>query len=129
MLHNNNTQIHAEMKATVKEIFTYISSLNANTSHISSLGSYVSATDQQIADATHNEVIDALPSGTLAHKIVSSMPNYYSVKQLWVIAFELEKNAEFSAKVAEFNAEVSRKESMRKAAKRAKKERRAAMMA
>jgi hypothetical protein len=119
------------MKTTVKEIFNYISSLNANTSHISSLGSYVSATDQQIAASTHNEVIDVLPVGTLAHKIVSSMTNYsnYSAKQLWVIAFELEKNAEFSAKVAEFNAEVSRKESMRKAAKRAKKERRAAMMA
>ena len=110
------------MKASVKQIFNYISSINPTTSHISSLGDYVSDSAQQLADAMLRDIICNLPENTLAYKIATSNTNRYSDKQMWVLAFELEKNADFSNEVAEFYAELDRKSEVKKAKSKVKAE-------
>ena len=97
------------MKATVKQIFDYISGMNPNVSTISSMGSFVSSFNSQVADGIKNEVVSSLSEGTLAHKIATTAETF-TEKQLWVIAYELIKNEEFSQKVGEFYARINRKE-------------------
>lgn len=93
----------------VKQIFDYISMMNPTVNTSSSLGSYVSATDQMVADNITAEVINALTDETsLAYKIATTADRY-SDKQLWVIAYELVKNETFTAKVVEFYARINAK--------------------
>ena len=83
------------MKATVKQIFREIQGLNPSTSEISSVGTYVSQSAQMVADSIYREVITAIPKTSLAYKILLDS-KFLSEKQLWVIAFELEKNIGYS---------------------------------
>jgi hypothetical protein len=103
-----------------KQIFDYIQTLNPTTSTISSLGSFVTEINQQVSDQCFTEVNQAITNDkSLAYKILHSA-NKYTAKQLWVIAYELVKNEEFSKMVADFYAEINRKENSKKAASTAK---------
>lgn len=103
----------------VNEIFNYIQGINARTSTVSSIGTFTSSTNKQVADNLLSEVIEALPVGTLAHNIATTANNF-TTKQLWVIAFQLEKNAEFCKMIAERNSNIEAQEAARKAKKAAK---------
>lgn len=103
----------------VEIIFDRLQMLNPTTQSISSLGSYVSQSSQMVVDAIRTEVIKNVPAESLAHKIITSADRF-SAKQLWVIAFELVKNAEYTesvvseyeyrvAKVAQKNEESKNK--------------------
>jgi adenylate kinase family enzyme len=108
------------MKATVKQIFNYIGGLNPSVSTVSSIGNFVSSQNEQLADATLRECIENVPKDSLAYKILTSTVNRFSEKQLWVIAFELEKNEEFANMVGGFYKEINARENFkieRKAAK------------
>lgn len=105
---------------TQTQIFNYIQGLNPSTSIISSIGTFVDSNNQQLADNLRNEVMDALPADSLAYNIASTA-NQFSTKQLWVIAFELVKNENFTSKVASFYNELSQEveaDRQRKSAKR-----------
>lgn|GEM_PF-3464480 len=97
------------MKTTVKQIFNYISGMNPTVSTISSMGSFVSSFNGQVADGIKNEVVTSLNEGSVAYKIATTSERF-SEKQLWVIAYELIKNEAFSQKVGEFYARINRKE-------------------
>ena len=86
--------------ATVKQIFNEIEDLNPQSSTISSLGSYVSQSSQMVSDSIYKEVLGFLPKDSLAYKILTSSERY-TEKQLWVISYELERNAEFNKMVSE----------------------------
>lgn len=105
---------------TQTQIFNYIQGLNPSTSIISSIGTFVDSNNQQLADNLRNEVMAALPADSLAYNIASTA-NQFSTKQLWVIAFELVKNENFTSKVASFYNELSQEveaDRQRKSAKR-----------
>jgi hypothetical protein len=105
---------------TVNQIFNYIAGMNPTTSTVSSLGTYTSELHQQVADSIVSEVVSSLPEESLAYKIASSVTPTFSDKQLWVIAFELEKNVEFTSKVATFYNEINRKSNAKAEASKAK---------
>ena len=92
-----------------KQIFNYIQRMNPATSTISSIGTLVCNLNQQVADSFVNEVIANLPEGTLAHKIATSNISRFSAKQLWVIAFELERNEQYATMVANHYADAERR--------------------
>ena len=75
-----------------------------------------------------NEVIEMrgelrqyVADGTLAAQLLES-DAHLSVKQLWVIAYALEKSAEYCSKVDEINAEANAKRAASKAKVKANKE-------
>lgn len=84
---------------TAKQIYNEIKGLNPDSSTISSLGSFVSQSSQMACDSLYKEVISYLPTSSLAYSILTSSQRY-SEKQLWVIAFELEKNEEYNVLVS-----------------------------
>lgn len=90
------------MSTTAKNIFNYIQGMNPNSQTVSSIGTFVTAFSQQVADSQVSEVIQVLVNSdkkdTLAFKIASTNSKF-TEKQLWVIAFELEKNQEFAQNV------------------------------
>ena len=83
--------------ATLKQIFTQVSMMNPTISTISSIGSFVDPNNQQTADFVISQIMDYLPHESLAWKIITSTTDRFSEKQLWVIAYELQKNAEYCA--------------------------------
>lgn len=108
------------MKAT-KQIFNRIQMLNPTVSEISSMGQFVSQSNQMVADSMRDEVYNAIPKDSLAYTILNGNDKF-SDKQLWVIAYELEKNAGYVAQVIAAIEELNRAEDFKKARKRAKKE-------
>ncbi len=95
------TELSGKFKmATTKQIFNEIDGLNPQTSTISSLGSYVSQSSKMVSDSIYKEVLGFLPKDSLAYKILTSSERY-TEKQLWVISYELERNAEFNKMVSE----------------------------
>lgn len=78
-------------------IKTSVNSMNAQVSAISSIGEFITEESYQRAMDVRKETISYLPKGSLAYKIVSTMPDnrYFTEKQLWVVAFELEKNEDY----------------------------------
>ena len=107
------------MKASANQIFTYIQGMNATTSTISSMGSFVSENNRQVAASVVVDVVNHLAKGSLAHKIATSTDRFTD-KQLWVIAFELVNNEAYSEKVAEFYTRIERKANAKAAAAKAK---------
>ena len=108
------------MKATVKQIFNEVSYLNPTVSTISSLGDYVSQSSQMVADAVHNSLVDLLPEGTLARRILLDYSRPLTEKQLWVIAHELLKNDSYCEKLGTEIAERQAKENAKREASKAK---------
>lgn len=97
-----------------KQIFNYISGVNASKSTISSLGSFVTKLNQQVANDILVEVIKNVPTTSLAYKIATTHKGDFSDKQIWVMAFELVKNEEFYKTVSSFYAQIERKEAAKK---------------
>jgi hypothetical protein len=111
------------MKATVKDIFKEIQSLNPKTSTISSIGDYVSQSAQMLSEQLRSELLSYLPKSSVAYKIVSDS-DHFSEKQLWVVSFELEKNSEYTEMLAKSISELKEQiayDKARKSAKRAAK--------
>lgn len=81
--------------ATLNQIFGFASKINAKTTTVSSMGSFIDANASQKTDRVITEIMSALPKESLAYNIISTNKNSFSTKQLWVIAFELQKNASF----------------------------------
>lgn len=105
---------------TAKQAFADVQSLNPSTSTVSSIGTFVSSQNQQIADAKAKEIMGYLPKDSLAYKIVSSSSKF-SDKQLWVIAYELVKNKDYQKDLAESIEESERQAAYQKARKSAKR--------
>lgn len=108
------------MKATVKQVFEAIQTLNASSNQISSIGSYVSASDRMISESKHSEIRPFLPENSLAYKILESNSFRYSDKQLWVIAYELVKNDEYTTQLCEKITARNSEEEFNKAYQKAK---------
>lgn len=108
-----------------KVIYNHIQGINPSQSTVSSIGTFVTAQNIQVADMILSEVISALPAGTLAYNIATSLNvKRFSEKQIWVIAYELLKNEEYCKQVAIEEEELQRKiayDKARKSAKRAAK--------
>lgn len=110
--------------ATLKEIFTQVSMMNPSVSTISSIGSFVDANSQQLADYVTKKIMGYLPMSSLAYKIALESMGHYSTKQMWVITYELQKNNEYCAILDKDLAEIAAREARRKANMRAKRNRR-----
>lgn len=96
----------------VKNIFNYIQGINPSQSTVSSIGTFVTAQNEQVAEMQVRELISALVNAdkkqTLAFKILDSTSRF-TEKQIWVIAFELVKIDSFSEMVDSYYAELDRK--------------------
>lgn len=111
--------------ATLKNIFTQVSMMNPQVSVISSLGFFIDPNNQQTADFVTKEIMGYLPHESLAWKIITSTTGRFSEKQLWVIAYELQKNAEYCAELDKTLEEIEMHEAWRKAKNRERRHRRA----
>jgi hypothetical protein len=96
----------------VKEVFNYVQRLNAKTSTVSSMGSFVTDLNQQVSDSLRKEVMGYLSESSLAYKIVFNTDRF-SEKQLWVVAFELVKSTEFCETVTNFYNEINHKQNLK----------------
>jgi len=105
------------MKATVKQIFSEIQTLKPIVSTVSSLGSFVTEFNQSVSDMVARNLMVFIPENTLAYKIISTSTRFTD-KQLWVIAFELEKNEDYATELGEKLAiENDREEAKRQESK------------
>ena len=108
---------------TAAQIFNYIQGMNPSTQTVSSLGTFVTEMSQHVADNCISEVVQVLVNSdkteTLAFNIIKSATRF-TEKQLWVIAFELEKNAEFSSMVVAHYNEMKAKSDQKAAESKAK---------
>jgi hypothetical protein len=114
------------MKVMIKvgKIFERLEGLNPSRTTISSIGIVVTSLNQQISDDLRREILDYLPQESLAYKIASDA-NHFSSKQLWVIAYELQKNEKYVSNLEKEiadDAEYFAYQKARKAAKRAAKQ-------
>ncbi len=91
------------MKATAKQIFNTISrTLNARVNSVSSIGDYISETTLNIVEAERTSISKIVGGSSLAYKIISSQKvgKPFSDKQLFVIAYELERNDSYAEQIA-----------------------------
>lgn len=87
---------------TVKDIFNRINGLNASGYHAygEKFSGYRNPMMDNIARDAELEIEGNLPEGTLASKIYNDRKGKaFSIKQLWVIAYELMKNEAYINKV------------------------------
>ena len=96
--------------SVVKQIFDYINSMNPTIHEVSSVGSYTTQMEETSAENTLQEVTESLSEDTLAYKIATTTEiGKFSEKQLWVIAYALEKNDTFKNMVISLFADIDRK--------------------
>jgi hypothetical protein len=114
----------------VEKIYKKIEGLNPSSTTISSIGTVVTSMNQQISDDLRGEILGNLPKESLAYKIANDA-NHFTTKQLWVIAYELQKNEKYIANLEKeiaddekyFAYQKARKAAKRAAKRDAKKER------
>jgi hypothetical protein len=111
--------------ATLKEIFQDVSMMNPTVNYMSSIGEYVDSNAQQLADYVIREIVGYLPEDSLAMKIIRSTRGRFTDKQLWVVAYELQKNDEYCAQLDKTNAEIAQREAMKREARRIKRQKKA----
>ena len=93
---------------TIKDIYNDVSYINPSVSTISSIGDFIEESSRQVAQSVRIRIAKILPQGTLAHKIVTeNLNDFFSERQLWVIAYELQKNEEYVSNLAN---EIERRE-------------------
>lgn len=109
---------------SMKEIFADVSGVNAGTTTVSSIGTFVSDSQRMIADARYKEIIGYIPKESLAFKILTDTKGNLSEKQRWVVAYELNKSDAYKDSLAQRNAEVKAFEERQQAAKHARNARR-----
>ena len=114
-----NIKNSKKMKVTIKDIYNQVSYINPSVSTISSIGSFVEEINRQVANSFRSKLMAFLPTSSLAYKIISeNLKDFFSEKQMWVIAYELQKNAEYVAKLqAELEDEERRAEDKAAASK------------
>lgn len=95
--------------------------INPTVNYMSSIGEYVDSNAKQLADYMIKEIMGYLPESSLAMKIIRDNRGHFTEKQLWVIAYELQKNAEYCAEIDKTLAEIEQRENMRKAHRAAKR--------
>lgn len=106
---------------TVKQIFSDVNHINPNSTVISSMGEIITEMHRQVAQAHINKLRGYLPKNSLAFKIlVDNNKDFYSEKQMWVIAYELEKNAEYCEQLGKEIAELEKKSNAKKEASKSK---------
>lgn len=112
--------------ATLKEIFEDVRMINPKVNYISSIGQYVDANAEQLADFVLNRIVEYIPQDSLAMKVIrENKKQRWSEKQLWVIAYELEKNAEYCEALDKTNESIRINEERRRAARADRRHRRA----
>ena len=95
-----NIKNSKKMKVTIKDIYNQVSYINPSVSTISSIGDFVEESSRQAAAYSRRKLIDYVSNDSLAFKILTSnLKDFFSEKQMWVIAYELQKNAEYVAKL------------------------------
>lgn len=111
-----NIKNSKKMEVTVKDIYNQVSYINPSVSTVSSIGSFVEEMNRQVANSFRSKLMAYLPTSSLAHKIISeNLKDFFSEKQMWVIAYELQKNAEYVAKL-QAELEADKREAEAKAA-------------
>ena len=76
-----------------------------------SIGDYIEESSRQVAQSVRDRITKSLPQGTLAHKIITeTLKDFFTDKQLWVIAYELQKNEEY---VKNLSNEIERREQIK----------------
>lgn len=96
-----NATLTSGSNVSVKDIFNDLKGLNPSQSQVSSMGSFVSSSQRQIADEKRNEIANSLDKNSLAYKIMQQAGDKFSDKQVGVIAYELNKNNEYKNKLGE----------------------------
>lgn len=99
--------------------------MNPTVNYMSSIGEYVDNNAQQLADYVIREIVGYLPENSLAMTIIRSTRGRFTDKQLWVVAYELQKNAEYCAQLDKTNAEIEQREAMKREARRIKRQKKA----
>ena len=95
-----NIKNSKKMKVTVKDIYNEASYINPNVSTISSIGDFVEESSRQAAAYSRRELVQYVSKDSLAFKILTeNLKDFFTEKQVWVIAYELQKNAEYVAKL------------------------------
>ena len=120
-LDKGKTTNTSKKKVTLKQIFEDVQGLNPSTSTISSLGTFVSVQNQQLADNKARVLMGYLPKDSLASKIIVSTKGRFTDKQLWVIAYELEKNDKYKDALSDILEDIERKERLKKESKKKEK--------
>ena len=105
---------------TAAQVFNYIQMLNPSSTTVSSMGTFVTNQARDLAYSVLNEVKQHLPEGTLAHKIANQSSDFFTEKQLWVIAYELVKT-DYAKEVSDFYARQAAKAAFAKECSRLKK--------
>ena len=109
-----------ETMTTIKNIFEQVSMINPEVNYMSSIGEYVDANARQFAEYMERQIMAYLPENSLAMKIIRENRGRYSEKQLWVISYELQRNADYVAKLDNELEEIERKENAKREASRQK---------
>lgn len=114
-----NIKNSKKMKVTIKDIYNEASYINPNVSTISSIGDFVEESSRQAAAYSRRELVQYVSKDSLAFKILTeNLKDFFTEKQVWVIAYELQKNAEYVAKLqAELEVEERRAKSKAEASK------------
>jgi len=104
---------------TIKDIYNQVSYINPSVSTVSSIGDFVEESSRQAAAYSRRKLIDYVSNDSLAFKILTSnLKDFFTEKQMWVIAYELQKNAEYVAKLqAELEVRERRAEAKAEASK------------
>lgn len=95
----------------VKTIFSRIQRVNPRVSIVSSLGSFVTGENRTLMENFRNKIETYIGNDTLAYKILRSGRDFLTEKQIWVIAYELQKNAQFCTEMAN---EIAKEEAERR---------------
>lgn len=120
-----NAKLTSGSNITVSDIYNDLRDLNPSQSQISSMGSFVSSSQRQIADEKRNEIANSLDKNSLAYKIIQQAGDKFSDKQIGVIAYELNKNNEYKNKLGESKNKNNNYKQEKKAKKDFKKARKA----
>ena len=96
-----NATLTSGSNVSVRDIFNDLKGLNPSQSQVSSMGSFVSSSQRQMADEKRNEIANSLDKNSLAYKIMQQAGDKISDKQIGVIAYELNKNNEYKNKIGE----------------------------
>lgn len=95
----------------VKTIFSRIQLVNPTMGVVSSLGSFVTQANRAVMESFRNDLQNYVEKGSIAYSILESGRDFLTEKQIWVIAFALQKNAQYCAELAE---EIAREEAERR---------------
>ncbi len=99
------------MKTTINnQVLDFTKCINAKSSTISSIGDFITEQQQNLADSRISEILAMVSENSLAYKILMGKQSIFTDKQVWVVYFEIMKNAEAISKIENFYAEIAKAE-------------------